>query len=1081
MLVLDKQISAHYANLLKEIGIKTRYTLDVEHVFGNLINIAKESKQFDINDQLVETLYTVTMEIYMYLNGVLQSDTWGMRRLNSSLEEMKRYSVIFLHDTFLCPEKVFEEVAYDCKPYFYSVHNAPHLKYLKHFLKCIGIRQRVGVNLILDTFVSFKSKYHNSPLPYRDIKIYINLLFQLEQSMNIEHTKLKSLPSIMVPDDANVLTSTKLLCVQESDIESRRPMRFTHELISPALASSLGILSKRKKKLQLCSRTRRFGQREELTTRIKSILDGYPCDSGVLKELVQNADDAKASEIHIVADFNNHPSDKLFDESWKPLQGPALLVYSDSAFSEQDLDGIQDLGICSKRMDPTKTGQYGVGFNVVYHLTDVPSFLTKGPEVESGRILCVLDPNCICVPDATPSASGIEYIQLEELWEDYSDVFECYHSDLLLKEKETIFRLPLRTASFAKQSKLKNTVVDETYVRNILDLFVSDLPDLLLFVTNIEKVTFSEIVDNSLQEIYSVNINKSNLEGRQQFLKNVCQAADIVSKTGLYSQINPSDVMYEASVYDSNGIEKSWLIVNGLGFTVEKGKNDVTIALQNMQLNLMPRGGIAIDITKTEQAEEKFEGKPYCFLPLENSTCLPIHFNGHFVLDHETRRNLWDEDRQSYRSNWNKLILDLIVAPCYVSALVFLQKRIKTAKPTETSRLLDNETTFSLTFFHSIFPNIKKAKNNYVQYLICCVYKYIHKSNVELFAISVDNTIKFVSLRNNRKEFEAVWKSLQFDEASFPFSTRIQSITGAFFKCRKTFTIADICKSLGVQLVDTPMFVLESMRFSGLKIQKISPTFLIMFMKSVDIMKGETEIELHKSQFLTLDRLLTCIEYCKKDENFKDKILGLPICLRQDKMIQKFGLSTYLADLRICCLVLLSYAGFLRYSELSHLKAPNLRFYDSHVEITIVSSKTDVYRQGNLVVIAKTNSDLCPVAMLKRYLKAANISLSSDEFIFRAISFLKSRNIHILCKANKPLSYTRARQLLLSTLSEVGCKKEQFGLHSLRSGGVSEAAHNRIPERLLKSHGRWKTDLAKDGYIKENLKNRLPVPKGLNL
>ncbi|VDI24888.1 Hypothetical predicted protein [Mytilus galloprovincialis] len=137
------------------------------------------------------------------------------------------------------------------------------------------------------------------------------------------------------------------------------------------------------------------------------------------------------------------------------------------------------------------------------------------------------------------------------------------------------------------------------------------------------------------------------------------------------------------------------------------------------------------------------------------------------------------------------------------------------------------------------------------------------------------------------------------------------------------------------------------------------------------------------------------------------------------RVIDKFGLSTNLADLRICCLVLLSYAGFLRYSELSHLKASNLRFYDSHVEITIVSSKTDVYRQGNVVVIAKTNSDLCPVAMLKRYLEAGNISLSSDEFIFRAISFLKSRNSHILCKANKPLSYTRARELLLSTLSEL--------------------------------------------------------------
>ncbi|XP_052100792.1 sacsin-like [Mytilus californianus] len=889
MFVLDKQISELFLNVLTKIGVKTRNTLDVEHVLANLKNIAKESKKIDINDQVVETLHTVTMEIYRYFNFILENDTVGKERLNNILEEINQYPMIFLNDTFLSPVEVFEEVAHDCRPYFYSLQNAPHLKYFKYFLKCIGIRRDVDVNSILGVLAKFQNQYESSKLPNSDITVYINLLLQLAHSMQIEQISPTSLPILMAPDNENVLTLTKFLCVQETEVYTRQAMKFTHDLISPALASSLGILSKRKMKLRLCSRTRRFGQREELTTRIKGILDGYPCDSGVLKELVQNADDAKASEIHIVADFNHYPSDKLFDESWKPLQGPALLIYNDSAFSEQDLNGIQDLGIGSKRMDPTKTGQYGVGFNVVYHLTDVPSFLTKGPEVESGQILCVLDPNCRYVPGATPSVPGIEYIQLEELWEDFSDVFECYHSNLLLKEKGTIFRLPLRTTSFAMQSKLKKTSVDENYVRNILDLFVKDLPDILLFVSNVEKITISEIVDNSLQEIYSVNIKKSNLEGRQQFFENVYQTADIVSKSDSYYQVNPSDVLYEATVDDSNGIEKSWLIVNGLGFKeTSKIKKNVTTAFRNRELNLMPRGGIAIDITQTEHADEKIEGKSYCFLPLENPTGLPIHFNGHFVLDHQTRRNLLDEDRESYRSCWNKLILDQIVAPCYVSALVFLQKRIK---PTKTSRLSDTETTLNLSFFHSIFPNITKAKNNYVEYLICCVYNYIHKSNVELFAISFDKTIRFVSLRNTRDEFEAVWNNLQFDKTSFPFSTQIQGITKLFSKCGKTPMIVDICRSLGVHLVDTPMFVLESMRLSGLKVQTISPTFLIMFMKSVDIMKGETQIELHKSQFLTLDRLLTCLEYCQKDENFKNKILGLPLCLRQDKMIQKFDIE----------------------------------------------------------------------------------------------------------------------------------------------------------------------------------------------
>ena len=62
--------------------------------------------------------------------------------------------------------------------------------------------------------------------------------------------------------------------------------------------------------------------------------------------------------------------------------------------------GIQRLGEGSKSDDPNKTGQYGVGFNSVYHLTDVPTFLSDGKK------LCVFDPHCFYVPDATEAEPG---------------------------------------------------------------------------------------------------------------------------------------------------------------------------------------------------------------------------------------------------------------------------------------------------------------------------------------------------------------------------------------------------------------------------------------------------------------------------------------------------------------------------------------------------------------------------------------------------------------------------------------------------------------------------------------------------
>ena len=39
-----------------------------------------------------------------------------------------------------------------------------------------------------------------------------------------------------------------------------------------------------------------------------------------------------------------------------------------------------------------------------------------------------------------------------------------------------------------------------------------------------------------------------------------------------------------------------------------------------------------------------------------------------------------------------------------------------------------------------------------------------------------------------------------------------------------------------------------------------------------------------------------------------------------------------------------------------------------------------------------------------------------------------------------------------------------LGLFSLRSGGTSAAAPD-VNERCIKRHGRWKSDVSKDGYI----------------
>ncbi|VDI55329.1 Hypothetical predicted protein [Mytilus galloprovincialis] len=58
---------------------------------------------------------------------------------------------------------------------------------------------------------------------------------------------------------------------------------------------------------------------------------------------------------------------------------------------------------------------------------------------------------------------------------------------------------------------------------------------------------------------------------------------------------------------------------------------------------------------------------------------------------------------------------------------------------------------------------------------------------------------------------------------------------------------------------------------------------------------------------------------------------------------------------------------------------------------------------------------------------------------------------------------------------------KKYGLHSLRSGGATTCANLGISDRLFKRHGRWRSETAKDGYIKDSLKDRLIVSENLGL
>ena len=79
------------------------------------------------------------------------------------------------------------------------------------------------------------------------------------------------------------------------------------------------------------------------------------------------------------------------------------------------------------------------------------------------------------------------------------------------------------------------------------------------------------------------------------------------------------------------------------------------------------------------------------------------------------------------------------------------------------------------------------------------------------------------------------------------------------------------------------------------------------------------------------------------------------------------------------------------------------------------------------------------------------------------------------------MSYSNLRDLFIEAISPYVSDVKRYCLHSLRSGGATAAANNGAKDRLFKRHGRWVSENAKDGCIKDNINKRLSVSLSLGL
>ena len=752
----------------------------------------------------------------------------------------------------------------DGSPYLFSLPPCYNTKFTG-LVRWYGVKDNFSPEDFIEAILKLREDTGRKKLAENKIRTLIVLIEQVFRSPNRKLEITLPLPSV----DCQLYDADELVINASPWLETDGMNKLVHEKVPVMLAYRCGAKEIRNADLTRCSEPigQPFGQHEKLTDRLKNILKAYPSDEGILKELLQNADDAKANEIHFVFDPRTHGSERVFSNDWKDLQGPAICVYNDKPFSREDIEGIQKLGIGSKVDDPMKTGQYGIGFNAVYHLTDCPYFITND------EVICVSDPYTAYVPGASERNPGRLFNQLTKMFRrNYQDVLSGFLGDLFNLKGSTMFRFPLR-CNTKLPFKISTVQWDERKVKELFNLFRASAKDMLLFLNNVTKISVSEIKNGEL-ETYSVMCEVSDDGKRAEFFEKIRACSKVPTQ-----QIQWQQAHYVMKVSDTKNVETNWLVSQSLGYINVKNDSQVP---NGTRMGLLPRAGIAIRLPSTESRNSPFRHSVFCVLPLPVSTRFPAHINGHFALD-SARRGLWHDPKSSdERDVWNDFMKRQVIAPAYALTIYHARVHIigyQAESKTSGKFLSKKKTEDSLRWYHQLFPSIA---------VLDTAWKPIGESLYRNFLSVLSVLPVAMSVPDSKKsDIERFYSSSSADLT--PVDVTWCKVSDAYFCASEmSWLLQKTLLDIGFRLLShTPMAIHES--FKAVKYYKdVSPQQVREFLRNHKKMKDNLPKKVEDTVVHHINNVCELTKYCAKAEHFLESLEGLPLLLTQDGILRCF-------------------------------------------------------------------------------------------------------------------------------------------------------------------------------------------------
>lgn len=174
-------------------------------------------------------------------------------------------------------------------------------------------------------------------------------------------------------------------------------------------------------------------------------------------------------------------------------------------------------------------------------------------------------------------------------------------------------------------------------------------------------------------------------------------------------------------------------------------------------------------------------------------------------------------------------------------------------------------------------------------------------------------------------------------------------------------------------------------------------------------------------------------------------------------------------DLRNTFMIILAMAGFFREDELVALGKDDVWLDTVCTEgspttpalfVYVEKSKTSRDRVGYTVIIPAGSQPLvCPHTWFRKYTAAR---LPRSPFFFHHDNSLEG------------LSTNTPNHIVHNELAAIGIDPSEYGSHSCRSGGVTEAADKGVAKHLLQRHGNWKSDAILN-YMRDSWERQMLV------